>query len=267
MKRKWMALAGAGLITAGMVAGIGFWAGRRSAARTPALETQKEKLSYAMGLGLAKRMKRQAVDIDIEVVSKGLRDEFSGKDVLMSEAEMQEAITAFQEELKQKQAATSAQLEERRKRNEAFLAENAKREGVVTLPSGLQYEILAKGNGKTPVDGDIVQIHYRGTRLDGTEFENTYAAGRTASYLLSRTLPGWKEALKLMPVGSKWKLFLPARLAYGQKGLRTKRPGVFRVEPNAPVIFELELVAIGPPASPNPQTAVGTAAPAATREN
>ena len=256
------------MVAAGVVGGFGFVAGRWSANRSPALGTEKEKLSYAMGIAVAKSLKRQVADVDVDVLGKGLRDALSGKETLMTDAEMREAITAFQEELKQKQAETKAALDERRKKDEAFLADNTKRQGVVTLPSGLQYEVVKKGDGKIPVDGDIVQVHYRGTRVDGTEFESTYRSGQPAMFLVSRALPAWKEALKQMPVGSKWKLYSPAQLAYGQRGLRTKRGQVLKVEPNTPVIFELELLAIRPPESLGPETAMGGAAPAAAgREN
>jgi FKBP-type peptidyl-prolyl cis-trans isomerase len=252
MQRKWMPVAGAALIAVVAAGGIALLASRRSAAKTGSLETQKEKLSYAMGVGMAKGLKRQSIDVDVDLVARGLKDALSGENVLMTEADLREVVVAFQGEMKQKQAEAKA----------TFLAENAKRDGVVTLPSGLQYEVLTKGDGKMPVDGDTVQCHYRGTLMDGTEFESTYRRGQSATFLVSRALPAWKEALKQMPVGSKWKLFAPSELAYGQRGLRARGAGL-KVEPNAPVIFELELIAIRPPASSTTPTAVRAAPPAA----
>jgi FKBP-type peptidyl-prolyl cis-trans isomerase FklB len=128
--------------------------------------------------------------------------------------------------------------EDNKKAGESFLAENKKKEGVVTLPSGLQYKVLKAGDGKKPTDTDTVECNYRGTHIDGTEFDSSYRTGQPATFKVAGVIPGWREALKLMPVGSKWQIFVPSQLAYGTRG----KPG--SVGPNAALIFEVELLAI-----------------------
>jgi len=168
-----------------------------------------------------------------------LRDALSGAKLLMTEEDLRATLSAFQTEWKQKRAqALRLPAEENRKAGEAFLAENRSKEGVVTLPSGLQYKVLKAGDGKKPTEADTVECRYRGTLLNGNEFDSTDRAGKPATFKLSGVIPGWKEALQLMPVGSKWQLFIPSQLAYGEQG-----SGRY-IGPNATLVFEVELLAI-----------------------
>lgn len=218
--------------------GLGLLAGVTAAQDAPALRSEKDKLSYAIGVQAVRSWKRQEVEVDPELVIKGLRDALSGEKLLMSEAELRATLDAFQQEVREKQArvATLA-AEDNKKAGEKFLAENKNREGVVTLPSGLQYKILTAGEGKRPTVDDTVLVHYRGTLIDGTEFDSSYRRDQPATFGVNRVIRGWTEALQLMPVGSKWQLFIPPSLAYGTRGSR-------RVGPNATLIFEVELIAI-----------------------
>jgi FKBP-type peptidyl-prolyl cis-trans isomerase FklB len=164
-------------------------------------------------------------------------------------------VLEAQQEKLAKQAQPAKAAAEARKQGEAFLAENARKEGVVTLPSGLQYKVLRPGHGRTPTDADRVVCHYRGTLLDGTQFDSSYGRGRPMTFEMARVIPGLREALRLMPVGSKWQLFVPPGLAYGERGMRSRKRSPSRVGPNATLIFETELLAIRPgQASPGTRT-------------
>ncbi|HEU4385000.1 MAG TPA: FKBP-type peptidyl-prolyl cis-trans isomerase [Anaeromyxobacteraceae bacterium] len=231
--------------------GVALLSGQAGAGDDPVLKTEQEKLSYAMGVGMAQGLKRQGVEVDGDLLTRGLRDGLSGRKLLLTDDELRQTMTAFQVDQKQKQAQQSAKTTEAqpaktpaeaKKQGEAFLAENAKKEGVVTLPSGLQYKVLRAGDGKKPTDGDQVVCHYRGSFVDGTEFDSSYRRGRPATLDLARVIPGWSEALKLMPAGSKWQLFIPAKLAYGERGMpgRKRKPGI--IGPNATLIYETELL-------------------------
>ncbi len=170
---------------------------------------------------------------------KAIKDVLSGEKLLMSEAELRSTMRTFQAELRQRQAvARTKAAEDNKKQGDAFLAENKTKEGVVTLPSGLQYKILKAGDGKTPTDADTVECHYRGTLINGTEFDSSHLTGKPATFKVTAVIPGWKEALKLMPVGSKWQLFIPPQLAYGERGAGHE------IGPNATLVFEVELLAI-----------------------
>jgi len=201
-----------------------------------ALQTQKEKTSYALGVDTAKTLKNMEVDLDLETIIKGLRDAYSGGKLQMTDDEMRTVIIALNKELAQKRAeALKAAGEKNKKEGEAFLAENKTKEGVVTLASGLQYKILKAGDGKKPTDADTVEVQYRGTLINGTEFDSSYKRGQPATFPVGKIISGWREALKLMPVGSKWQLFIPPELAYGGTG---------PIGPNVTLIFEVELLAI-----------------------
>jgi len=145
---------------------------------------------------------------------------------------------------------------------EAFLAENARKEGVVTLPSGLQYQVLRQGEGKTPQDGDKVVVHYRISFVDGTELDSSYARARPGTFELARMIPGYREALRLMPVGSKWRMVIPAALAYGERGIQSRKKTARRIGPNTTLVYETELLSILPSGTPQ-QTAASWTAPAA----
>lgn len=204
-----------------------------------ALTTQKQKLSYAIGVDAARNFKRMGIDIDLEVLIRALRDTQSESKLLMSDDEMRAALTAYQKEMQQKQAQEAkVTAEKNKKEGDAFLAENKTKEGVVTLASGLQYKILKTGEGKKPTDEDTVEVNYKGTLISGTEFDSSYKRGQPASFPVKAIISGWREALKLMPVGSKWQLFIPPELAYGTRGTGRE------IGPNATLIFEVELLAI-----------------------
>jgi FKBP-type peptidyl-prolyl cis-trans isomerase len=227
MKLKWMVV-------------LGFWllAAQVSAQETAVLNTPKDKVSYGLGVGVARNFKRQGIEVDVDLLVKGLKDALSGQKLLLSEDDLRATMKGFQEEMRQKQAqAAKIAAEANKKAGEAFLAENQKKEGVVTLPSGLQYKILKAGNGKNPTDDDTVECQFRATLIDGTEFDSSQRAGNPVSFGIKGTIAGWKEALKLMPVGSKWQIFVPPQLAYGEHS-------VGAIGPNSTVIFEVELLSI-----------------------
>lgn len=222
------------------VMALGLLACSANAQNTPAtLKTEKDKLSYAIGMEMGKGVKAQGLDVDTGLVSQGLKDAITGGKSLMSDDELQTVISALQTQLKQKQEeAQEAVAAENKERGEAFLVENGKKAGVVTLPSGLQYKIITAGQGKKPVASDTVLCNYKGTFLDGTEFDSSAAAGKPVPFEVKSIIPGFQEALLLMPVGSKWQIFVPSNLAYGERGAG----GV--IGPNATLIFDLELVSI-----------------------
>lgn len=213
-------------------------------AQTPdsAFKTQKEKVSYALGMEMGKGVKSQQIDVDPDIMIKGLKDGLSDAKPEMSEEELRQIITSVQQEIRQKQVqAREAAATENKTKGEAFLAENAKKEGVVALPDGLQYKILTPGQGKKPAETDTVLCNYRGTFLDGTEFDSSARAGKPVPFQVKNVIPGFREALQLMPVGSKWQLFVPSSLAYGERGAANV------IGPNATLIFEVELVGIQEP--------------------
>jgi FKBP-type peptidyl-prolyl cis-trans isomerase FklB len=217
-----------------------FLAAPALAAENNQLKSQKDKTSYALGISLGKNIKQQLpAEIASELFLKGFKDALLGSNPLMSEEEMRTVITAFQKEMAAKQAEMTKSLAEKNKKEgEAFLAENKKKEGVKTLPSGLQYKVLKEGTGKIPKATDKVSTHYQGTLIDGTEFDSSIKRGAPAEFLVNGVIPGWTEALQLMKVGSKWQLFVPSKLAYGEKS-----PSPI-IGPNAVLIFTLELLAI-----------------------
>jgi FKBP-type peptidyl-prolyl cis-trans isomerase FklB len=243
MSWKRIAIGAAALFTTAGIA-VGAFAIRGELAAKPTLKTAKEKLSYTAGVSVARNLTEQGLELDGDAVARGLKDVLSRQQLLMAEDALRETMNAYQEEQKQKQAeAVKKVAESNRQAGEAFLAENAKDEGVVSLPSGLQYKILQPGQGKRPTDTDTIECHYRGLRIDGKEFQSSHARGQPATVAVAAVIPGWKEALKLMPVGSKWKLFVPPQLAYGERGVPGKT-AASTVGPNEPLIFEVELLAI-----------------------
>ena len=228
MKTRWMTV-----LSMGLLAGI------TAAQDTAVLKGPKEKRSYALGMDLGNQLRRQAVEIDPDLFRQGLNDALSGSKPLLTEDEVRATITELQNELMKKQAEAAKMLAEKnRKEGEAFLAANKAKEGVVTLPSGLQYKILTAGNGQKPTADDTVVCNYRGTFIDGTEFASSYKGNQPAPFAVKGVIKGWTEALQLMPVGSKWQLFVPSNLAYGESGRGPAIPG------NATLIFEVELISI-----------------------
>jgi FKBP-type peptidyl-prolyl cis-trans isomerase FklB len=211
-----------------------------SAQEAPALTTEKDRLSYAMGMDLGAQLKTRSVEIDPAVFGRGLKDALSGAKTLLTEEEAKAVITELQKAMMVKQAEAARVAGEKNKaEGEAFLAANKAKEGVVTLPSGLQYRILKAGDGRKPTEADTVECHYRGSLVDGTEFDSSYMRGQPVTLKVKGgVIPGWAEALLLMPVGSKWQVFVPPNLAYGARGASAL------IGPNATLVFEIELVAV-----------------------
>jgi FKBP-type peptidyl-prolyl cis-trans isomerase len=226
MRLKWIAL----LVVVLLVGPV-------SAAEKQILKTEKDKVNYGIGVSVGRNFKQQGMDVDVNMVVKGLKDELAGKKLLLSEHELRKTMIAYQQDLRQKQMQESKTAAmENKKEGVAFLAANQKKEGVVTLPDGLQYKILKKGEGKKPTAEDTVVVRYRGTFINGKEFDSSGSETRT--FKLSQVIPGWREALQLMPAGSKWQLFVPPKLAYGDEGLGRI------IMPNTTLIFDVELVGI-----------------------
>lgn len=223
-------------------------AGSAAAQNAPELKGPKEKHGYAVGVELANQIKKMSLgleDVDPEFLAKGFRDVIAGSKILLTDEEVRANIAELQAEVKKRRMLPpssgpegSLSAGEVRKAGEAFLAENKKMEGVVTLPSGLQYKILKAGDGKTPTLNDTVICHYRGSLIDGTEFDSSYGRNQPATFAVRGVIAGWTEALQLMPVGSKWRLFIPPSLAYGERGSGSQ------IGPGATLLFEIELLAI-----------------------
>jgi FKBP-type peptidyl-prolyl cis-trans isomerase FklB len=227
-----------------------------TAKTTPPLElkTDKDKASYAIGMNIGKGLHRDSVDIEPSIFYRGLKDGIAGGKTLLTDDEAKAVMVALQNDLRKKQQEKiQALADSNKKAGDDFLAENKTKDGVVTLPSGLQYKIITEGTGPKPTAADSVVCNYKGTLLDNTEFDSSYKRGTPATFPVSGVIKGWTEALQLMSVGSKWQLFIPSDLAYGQRGA----PGG-TIGPNATLIFEVELLSIQPkaqPATPNPAPA------------
>ncbi len=207
-----------------------------------ALTTQKQKASYALGMKIGSDLKRQGVatSVDAAITARALRDALAGGKLLLTDDQEKSALMQLQTEVRANQEAKAKEASgPARKAGEAFLAENKSKEGVVTLPSGLQYKILTAGTGPKPTANDTVTCNYKGTLLNGKEFDSSYKRGQPASFPVSGVIKGWTEALQLMPVGSKWQLFIPPDLAYGDRGAGGD------IGPGETLIFEVELISIG----------------------
>ncbi len=233
MKLRW--LAGPALV-------LIFLAGQTAAQEASALKDQKDKLSYSLGVEIAKNLKQlqgYSVELNQDLVLQGVKDAFSGGKTLMSDEEIKETLSGFQKEMIAKQKEAFKKLGEKNQaEGEAFLAENKKKEGVVTLASGLQYKVITPGSDKKPKPTDTVKVHYKGTLINGTEFDSSYRHGEPAGFQVNTVIPGWTEALELMGEGAKWQVFIPSNLAYGERGAGGQ------IGPNATLIFEIELISI-----------------------
>jgi len=212
-------------------------------AAAPALTTRKDKFSYALGMnigtGLGANLKKQSVEVDSNLVSQGLKDTMSGGKTRLTQEEAQAVLKEVQTEVqKQQQEKMKESADKNKAEGEAFLAANKSKDGVVTLPSGLQYKILTAGTGPKPTASDSVVCNYRGTLINGTEFDSSYKRGQPATFGVGQVIKGWTEALQLMPVGSKWQLFVPSSLAYGERGAGAE------IGPDSTLIFEVELLSI-----------------------
>jgi FKBP-type peptidyl-prolyl cis-trans isomerase FklB len=204
----------------------------------PALTTEKQKQSYALGMNIARGISRQGADVDAAAMARGLRDTLSGAKPLLSDAEAEALLKQLQTVVDAKRNAEMQRIGAAdMKEGQQFLAANKSKDGIVTLPSGLQYKILTPGTGPKPTADDTVVCNYRGTFINGTEFDSSYKRGQPAEFPLKGVIKGWTEALQLMSVGSKWQLFIPSDLAYGPQG---RGP----IPPNSTLIFEVELISI-----------------------
>jgi FKBP-type peptidyl-prolyl cis-trans isomerase len=212
------------------------------AAKSPAaapLTTQKDKFSYALGMDLGTNLRKQSVPVDPNILARGMNDALAGGKTALTDDQAKAVLMEVQNDMRKKQQAQMQQAgEANKKEGEAFLAVNKGKEGVVALPSGLQYKILTQGTGPKPTASDSVVCNYRGTLINGTEFDSSYKRGEPATFPVSGVIKGWTEALQLMPVGSKWQLFVPSDLAYGERA-----PGP-EIAPNSTLIFEVELLSI-----------------------
>ena len=220
----------------------------------PPLKDEKDKVSYSIGLDIGNTFKKQSMDINLDVLMTGLRDALSGNKPLLTDEQVKETMTAYSKTMMEKQA---SQAKEAGAKNlavgEKFLAENKTKEGVKTTPSGLQYKVIKEGSGASPKATDTVETHYRGTLINGTEFDSSYKRNEPATFPVNRVIKGWTEALQMMKPGSKYQLFIPANLAYGERGAGQD------IGPNETLIFEVELLNVKP-------AAAGADAPAESAE-
>ncbi len=218
---------------------LGFFACQSNTQNKVQLKTQTDSVSYTIGMDIGKNLKNQKIEVVPEVLAQGIKDILDSNQTLLTEEQAQEVISALQQELMAKhQEMVEMQKEKNKKAGDEFLAENKKKAGVMTLPSGLQYKVLKMGTGAKPKATDKVTVHYKGTLIDGTEFDNSYTRGEPATFAVNQVIKGWTEALQLMPVGSKWIIYLPPDLAYGEQGAGQV------IEPNSTLIFEVELIKI-----------------------
>lgn len=227
MKMKLVALLASGLALSSTV----------YATDASSLDTETDKLSYSIGADLGKNFKGQGIEINPQAMAKGVEDSMSGKALLLNDEQMKEVLNNFQRNLMAKrQADFSKKAEANKAKGEAFLAENKRKEGITTLPSGLQYKIIEQGKGVKPSKEDTVTVEYTGHLIDGQVFDSTEKAGKPAVFKVSQVIPGWTEALQLMPKGSTWEIFVPSSLAYGTRSLGGP------IGPNETLIFKIRLL-------------------------
>ncbi|MDF1827967.1 MAG: FKBP-type peptidyl-prolyl cis-trans isomerase [Legionellaceae bacterium] len=233
MKKKWIAGA------LGVVVSVPLFA----ASNAIELKTTEDKVSYSIGSDLGVNLKKQGIAINPDVFAKGVADGMSGGKLMMTEAEMKKVLGDFEKELMEKRSKElNQQAENNKKKGEAFLKANATKEGVVALESGLQYKVIKAGTGVKPTAEDMVTVEYTGRLLNGEVFDSTEKAGKPVSFKLTQVIPGWTEALKLMPKGSTWELYIPAQLAYGSRNVGGA------IGPNETLIFNVHLVDVKPEA-------------------
>ena len=203
------------------------------------LDTPKNRISYTIGVNIGQDFKSQKLDIDAEALMEGIKDSMAGKELRMTEEEMTSEIQTFQQELQAKMMAEMEAVAAKNKADgEAYLADNAKKEGVIVTDSGLQYKVLEAGEGDAPAPSDIVTVHYRGTLVDGTQFDSSYDRGQPATFPVGGVITGWTEALQLMKPGAKYQLAIPSGLAYGERGAGQV------IGPNAVLLFDIELISV-----------------------
>ncbi|MGE5196026.1 MAG: FKBP-type peptidyl-prolyl cis-trans isomerase [Anaerolineae bacterium] len=203
------------------------------------MNTTREKASYCIGLETGRSLKNQFSDMDLSFLMEGFQDALSDKDPKLKNEEIQTIMTAIKRQVETQQKQLIAHIaEENKKRGDTFLAENKNKEGVLVLPSGLQYKILHEGTGPSPKSIDLVTVHYKGYFINGQTFDSSYERGKPHVFPVNRVIPGWSEALQKMKVGDKWQLFIPSYLAYGEMGFGPE------IGPNVTLIFEMELLGV-----------------------
>ncbi|KTD30765.1 macrophage infectivity potentiator (Mip) [Legionella moravica] len=208
------------------------------------LPTDKDKLSYSIGADLGKNFKNQGIDVNPEALAKGMQDGMSGAQLILTEQQMKDVLNKFQKDLMAKRTSEfNKKAEENKSKGEAFLTENKSKTGVVVLPSGLQYKIIDAGTGAKPGKTDTVTVEYTGRLIDGTVFDSTEKTGKPATFQVSQVIPGWTEALQLMPAGSTWEIYVPASLAYGPRSVGGP------IGPNETLIFKIHLISVKKSAS------------------
>jgi FKBP-type peptidyl-prolyl cis-trans isomerase FklB len=220
--------------------------------KSPQLKDTKDKVSYSIGLNIGFNFKKQNVELNTDALMAGVKDAISGKKPLLDENQVRETMTTWTKEITEKQ---KAMAEKNAIDGEKFLAENKKKEGVKTTPSGLQYKVAKEGTGPQPKETDTVTVNYRGTLIDGTEFDSSYKRGEPATFPVTGVIKGWTEALLMMKVGSKYQLFIPPTLAYGERAMGPD------ISPNSTLIFEVELMSIKPASAGASPTPTPTASP------
>jgi FKBP-type peptidyl-prolyl cis-trans isomerase len=216
-----------------------------SAAPSGKPESLQDKASYTIGLNLGKSLKTNEIQANVDLIVKGLRDGLGGEKALLTDEEMQATMQTLQQQVTAQQEAKRKAIGEKNKaEGEMFLAKNKERPGVKTTASGLQYEVLTEGTGPVPKATDSVTVNYKGTLMDGTVFDSSYDRKEPVTFVLNQVIPGWTEGVQLMKVGSKYKFYIPSALGYGERGAGNA------IGPNAPLVFEVELMSIGKPAEP-----------------
>ena len=219
---------------------VAFFSGICLAGENPELNDEREKISYSIGYQIGGDFKRQGIDFAPDLLVKGIQDAAGGAEPRISPREMRKTLVDLKKKVDaDERKRQSEKAEKSRAEGEAFLAANGKKEGVVTLPSGLQYKVLAAGKGKSPKPTDNVTVHYRGTLIDGTEFDSSYIRNEPTTFQADRVIPGWKEALLMMKEGAKWQLFVPSELGYGERGASSAG-----IPPNSVLLFEVELISV-----------------------
>ncbi|AEG31232.1 FKBP-type peptidyl-prolyl cis-trans isomerase N-terminal domain-containing protein [Thiomicrospira cyclica] len=208
-----------------------------NASQSSPLNSTLEQASYAVGVDLANNLQMQGINLDTDAFLLGLRDSLTAQNLKLTADEMQAALTRFQEELElSRNSELQALAEQNLAKGEAFLAENAQKEGVVTLPSGVQYRIIEEGEGPNPTTEDVIIAHYRGELIDGTEFDSSYNRGVPIQFALANVIPGWQEVIQLMQPGATWQVFIPSDMAYGLQGAGNM------IGPNETLIFEINFI-------------------------